>query len=197
MKKIIAILLILGCHCVYSQNPPVTSTVAVCSGISYDEIPQNSYFKDIFNTFDPFVGTWVYVNGNQKVTLSIKKVTKKYFADRKIYKDFIVGNYSYSTDGGITYVVNTIPQFLNTNPDSNPMYSPCAEANLINFGFIDVLLDKHFCKAIFEFLPGSTTQVKLTLQNEGTHGVLINEGETFTPTNPDFTIPNNIVLTKQ
>ncbi len=77
------------------------------------------------------------------------------------------------------------------------MYSPCAEPNLINFGFIDVLLDKHFCKAIFEFLSGSTTQVKLTLQNKEGLISLVQPGEPHPVYNPDFTIANNIVLTKQ
>lgn len=197
MKKIILIVSLLVGSLLHAQNPAVTSTFGICNSNLPDETPQNSYFKDILNTLNPFVGTWVYINGNQKLTFSIKKVTKKYFPDKKIYKDFLVGNYSYSIDEGNTFIVNTIPQFLNSDPDANPIYTPCVDGNVADFSFIDVVLDKHFCKAIFEFVAGSTTQLKLTLKNKEGLYALVEAGETPPVFNPHFTIPNNVVLTKQ
>ena len=63
--------------------------------------------------------------------------------------------------------------------------------------FKDIILNKRNCEAIFEFLPGSTTQLKMTLKNREGMGVLVNEGDPMPVFNHGFTIPNDIVLTKQ
>lgn len=78
----------------------------------------------------------------------------------------MIGNYSYSIDDGNTYIVNTINSLINDDPEENPMYSSCVEDinTKIYFGFEDVVLEKGFCKAYFEFLPNSLTQLQVLLK---------------------------------
>ncbi len=168
--------------CNYESNP--------------DEAPSGTYFKDINNTFTPFLGTWQYTNGNEVITFKIEKVTHYYVSENQTYEDFLVGNYNYSQDGGLTNIVNEItPSLLDESPDASVMYSPCAKdsPNKVTLTFYDVILDKGFGLITFEFLPGSTNQMQASLANiEGTYGHL--EG---TPEhNFNFSIPTSFVVTK-
>ena len=155
--------------------------------------PFGSYLKDINHTFDPFLGIWKYQNGNQILIIKLEKVEMYFDNDSGIFEDFIKGNYSYSTDGGITYVVNTIQQNLGNNePNINSMYS-CMPRNssTIFFRFTDVIYNKN-AWANFTFQSGNFNQIHLKLQNKG--GGYIYPA---TPPNPAFCIPNDVVLIKQ
>ena len=167
----------------------------ICGPVSVLEAPENTYFKDIDNTFANFIGTWQYTNGNEIVVFKLTKVTEKYRPHQRIFKDYIIGNYSYSTDGGATYIVNTITTPINEDPDANPMYASCIrDMNKISFGFRDVVLNKGFCRIYFEFLPGSLNQMQVTIKNtQGISGTF--EGEP--PFNPNFTLPTSMVVTRQ
>ena len=145
-----------------------------------------------------FIGIWVWNNGVKVVTFKLDKVTKKYFYEERVFEDYMIGNYSYSIDGGITFVINTITTPINEDPESNPMYNACPEEipTKIDFSFRDVIIDKgnNFCTATFEFLPNSTTQMKFTIENpKGPRGSL--DGQP--PFNPNFTLPTSMIVTKQ
>lgn len=161
------------------------------------EIPSGSYIKDIDGDFDKFVGTWVWTNNSgQKVTFKLQKVTHYLDAENN-YSDFMIGDYSYSVFGRV--VVNTINRQSDPNPSLHPMYSCCPFDTKITFTFEDVLMQKDEYSAFFEFLPGSTTQMKFTLKNnEGPKGVLVSDGESPNVPQPSLTsFPGNITLTKQ
>ena len=152
-----------------------------------------TYIKDINHTFDPYLGIWKYQNGNEIFIIKLEKVTKYYDADFKVYFDFIKGNYSYSTDGGITFLVNSILTNSNNNsPDDNPIYSSDpAYFDNNNFSFKDILFNKS-CFATVKFISGSTSQLEFQL-SEWTRGYIIGEQ----PIPSGFSIPNNVILTKQ
>jgi hypothetical protein len=124
----------------------------------------------------------------------IEKVTKYYHSKYGVYEDFIIGNYSYSTDNGNSYVINTITQNSGiNNPNIVSLYtSGMDNQNLCIFTFKDALIQKNGCNARFEFLQGSNNQVNFKLSNP-TKGYILPE----TPPNPYFSIPDRIVLTKQ
>ena len=62
------------------------------------------YEKDVHNYLLPFIGTWEYVNGNEKFQIVLTKITKYHFVDNDLnynfyedgislrYKKFINGN---------------------------------------------------------------------------------------------------------
>jgi hypothetical protein len=161
-----------------------------------DESPIGTYFKDVNNTFTPFLGTWQYTNGNEVITFKIEKVTHYYVTKNQTYEDFIIGNYNFSQDGGLTNIVNKIsPSLLDESPDASVMYAPCANdsPNKVTMTFYDVILEKDFGLITFEFLPGSTTQMQATLTNEqGAYGYFADQPEP----NFNFSIPTSFVVTK-
>jgi hypothetical protein len=169
--------------------------VDVNSGVTVMDAPSGSYISDLNDTFTPFLGTWKYQNGNAILIVVLEKVTQHYYPEFGNYKDFIKGNYSYSTNGGLTYITNTIFTNLSVdNPNSNSFYSPGPGSdNLdeLDMSFKDAIYNKS-CDAIFKFVTGSTTQMTMKLSNRF-RGYILPE----TPPNPDFSIPNNVTLIKE
>ena len=108
------------------------------------------------------------------------------------YKDYIKGNYSYTIDGGNTYITNTIDFNTSNDPLLNSLYSPGPLDQLeLDLRFKDMVYNKN-CNLILKFLPNSTTQLLFKLDNQS-RGYLYPE----LPPNPDFSVPNHIILTKQ
>ncbi|TXE17903.1 hypothetical protein ES692_08380 [Psychroserpens burtonensis] len=190
MKLILIIIIALISITASSQ------VVELCNGVNEEDVVNGTYFKDINDTFTPFLGVWQYTNGNEIITFKIEKVTHFYNAETQMYEDFVIGNYSYSQDGGSSYTINTItPTLLDETPEGNPMYSSCVlyPDQKLDMTFYDVLLDKGFGVILFEFLPGSTTQMQTTLSNEkGAYGYFVGEPEP----NFNFSIPTSFVVTK-
>ncbi|WP_026703557.1 DUF6705 family protein [Flavobacterium soli] len=196
MKKILILTVLLFSFYVQAQTFDITS------GNVIQDIPTGGYIKDIDGQFDKFSGTWVWTNGDEKVTFKLQKVTHQLFTEYSSYEDYMIGDYSYTKNYGNEVVVNTINPALSLLPEFHPMYTGRPESDTtIDFIFTDVIINKGYCSAIFEFLPGSTTQMKLILKNsDGPIGFKVDEGEPIDippPFNFGFTIPNNIVLTKQ
>ncbi len=188
MKAIIKILFLV--FCINTTKAQIINLDGIYSPM---DAPQGSYLKDINNTFDPFLGTWKYQNGSQILIIKLEKVEMYFNPEFGNYYDFIKGNYSYSTDGGITYVVNTTQQNLgNNDPNINPIYSSSISAPLNDkMTFYDAIYQKN-AWATFTFQSGNFNQIHLKLQNKG--GGYIYPA---TPPNPAFCIPNNVVLIKQ
>jgi hypothetical protein len=105
------------------------------------DVPKGSYIKDVNNTFDKILGTWKWQEGNKVLVFKIEKVTKYFDKNYQVYVDFIKGNYSYSKDGGKTFIVNTITQNIGKDdPDSNPLYSSGTVNKIVyNFAFEDII----------------------------------------------------------
>jgi hypothetical protein len=170
-----------------------TSIVDIDSGLTTMDAPTGTYLKDYNHTFDPFLGIWKYQNGNEILIFKFEKVEMYLDNQYGTYEDFIKGNYSYSTDGGNTLVVNSIQQNLgNDNPDVNPMYS-CGpdNPNLNIFNFRDIIYQKNSL-AYFTFQNNNFNQLHLKLENKGGGYIL-----PATPPYPAFCIPNNVGLIKQ
>ncbi|MGV7108160.1 DUF6705 family protein [Flavobacterium sp. U410] len=171
-----------------------TNIVDISSDVCIIDAPAGTYKKDVFNAFTPFLGTWKYQNGNEILIVKLEKITQYYYPEYGSYEDYIKGNYSYSNDGGATYVTNTIvTNATETNPNINSFYST-GPRNLeqLYAGFTDEQYQKEG-DAIFTLL-NSFPSPQLTMELEGrTRGYL--PGETIPP--PGFSIPNHVTLTKQ
>ena len=191
MKKIILILILL-----ISKLTNAQQIVNIHSGHIYQDMPSGSYIKDIDNVLPKFAGTWVWTNGTDVVIFKLDKVTHFLHPHYGVYEDFMIGNYSYTKNNGSVIIVNTIKQTLNLNPELNPMTtgSPKSSTTII-FTFEDVLItNKRNARAVFEFLPNSLTQMRVTLKNPKESGGRIGDDRPF---NPNFTLPIDIILTKQ
>lgn len=198
MKKILLFITILFSSYAKAQIYNICETIL-------NDVPSGSYIKDIDGKLDKFAGVWVWTNGNETVTYKLQKVVHQYDSELGSYEDYMIGNYSYTKNNGTITVVNTLNSADMFNPEINllsqfhPMFAFCPKnETTIDFIFKDIVLNKDGCRAVFEFLPGSTTQMKLTQKNrEEGIGVLINVGDPIPVFNYGFTIPNDIVLTKQ
>lgn len=98
--KALNFLLILIAVVVQAQNPPI-----VPLGSRYWEVPSNSYFKDINNELNKYVGTWHFSNSTQQFTLVIQKKQMIQIGDS--YYDYLVGEYRYVENG--VELINTVP----------------------------------------------------------------------------------------
>jgi len=193
MKKIVFTFTFLTSLLSFSQSP----IVEVCNGVQLDEAQPGTYFKDINNTFNKYTGTWKYENGDEIVIFEITKVTQKFDLEYQIFEDYLIGNYSYSTDGGVSYIINTITSTISEEVNNNPMYSLCQDNdNQITFIFEELLLNKgdYYCTATFEFLPNSLNQMKVYIKNpDGVVGSFYGDE----PFNFNFSIPTEMIVIKQ
>lgn len=100
MKKILFIIItVWGSITLLSQSPILPLNTP------YHQITHNSYLKDTQNQLSPFVGTWVYQQGNTKVTIKFQKVMdyKNTGPAPHYYKDRLKANYKVEKNGGIIY----------------------------------------------------------------------------------------------
>lgn len=188
MKKLIYIV-VLFTTISFSQTNIVDK-----NEISYFDVPEGTYLKDVTNTFTPFLGTWKYQNGNNILIFKLEKVTQWHNVEDNKWEDYIKGNYSYSTDGGVTYLVNTIIANNGINdPDLNPMYSCGPNDALVNvFTFKDIILNKLSNEIAFKFVLGSTNQMTFKIVGQK---IGIFPGD---PPRPDgFSIPTEGIVIKQ
>lgn len=67
-----------------------------------------SYFKDIDNDLNKFVGEWVFQDGNKKLTLKFIKIINAHtnFDKWNYYEDRLVGEYKYEENNVV--IVNTL-----------------------------------------------------------------------------------------
>lgn len=84
-----------------------------------------AYYKDINNLLDPFVGTYLYTNGNTTLKIVLQKKTMS-FALNKYYEDVLIGEYQYIENG--VEKVNTLNK-LNINYSDKSNHS--IDGNLI------------------------------------------------------------------
>lgn len=171
-----------------------TNIVDINDGFVSFDSPPGTYIKDEENQFEKFVGLWKWSVGSQILTFKLEKITQKYFPQYQTYQDYMIGNYSYSIDGGVTYVVNSIlVNFNNDDPDINSLYSsgPIDDVS-IDFTFKDIIYQKSNCRAKFTFIGINLNQLELKLSNLG-GGVIA----PATLPNVNFSIPNNVILIKQ
>ena len=190
MKKIL--LLFITNSLVYSQTGVIEG---LHSGYMLEDLPAGSYIKEIDGELDKFNGIWRWTNGNQVLTFVLEKKTQVLDIRYNSYSDYIVGDYSYTTNNGNSYIVNTILQNSGVETENTPMFAFSSNednTNIIDFFFIDVLKQKNSCRAIFEFVSGSPNQLVLTLKNPEMIGRMHGEPAFIY----EFSIPNNVTLTK-
>lgn len=96
---------------VFSTIFNVKSQIVLAELESLNGMPQeNHYYKDVHNYLDPFVGTWVYTNGNTSLKIVIEK---KEMAEHPLYyEDILLGGYQYIENG--IEKINTIPMLADT-----------------------------------------------------------------------------------
>ena len=153
--------------------------------------PYGLYVKDINGIFNQYLGNWTYQNGIEKITFTIKKITKQFLPKYSNYGDFIVADYKYIDANG-TVIIDT--SLLSDNSNSiydYKIYSPCPRNGVLDCSFKDVPLNKS-ASIIFSPVAGNPNQMSYRLVN---YGQTVVEGQPFVT--DAFSIPNNIIVTKE
>lgn len=188
-----------------AQSPIVN----IASNYQTEDIVDGCYLKDVNNTFAPFVGTWQWTNGTDTLIIVFEKIEMAYENLSEMYYDKLIGKYKYIQNG--VEIINNLNYDINSNNlfDVHPTYTNGALTPILgaryhneiygSFHFSDYLKNKSE-NMRFELLNlvtnpnGSFTvsQAKLILTNSEHWNI---NGQNHR--DPDFTIPNNVTLTKQ
>src|SRR5690606_3886847 len=73
---------------------------------------------DIDNDFNPYVGTWVYTNGNTSLKVIFQKkemMQNNLGSNMQYFRDYLIGEYQYIENG--IEKVNTLPNLLSNHSD--------------------------------------------------------------------------------
>jgi hypothetical protein len=112
MKKIYPVLLFLSFIGCKAQSPIIDRF-----GIEDYGIVQNAYYKDLNNFFTPYVGTWIYTNGNTTLKITLRKRLLFHVTNdiKTYYTDYLIGEYQYIENG--VEKVNTLYDININYPD--------------------------------------------------------------------------------
>ena len=122
MKNIILIVIVIAFTIQCSAQSQIVNLTDI-DGLRETD----TYYKDIDNNLDVFVGTWVYTNGNTSLKIVLKKEIKYY--EGRYYEDLLIGEYQYIENG--VEKINTISQ-LNTILPDQLGHTICGNAILKN-----------------------------------------------------------------
>ena len=172
-------------------------------------LQESYYYKDTDNTFNQFVGTWSYTNGNTSLTIRLKKLTK--YNSGSYFKDRLIGEYQYVKNG--VELINTLSQFDVVLPyqgnhkisdayimfkDDKPFCPDCLTTEQrVGLLLSDALLGVCYKATIRKIIVSGQQAIKLILKTEG----IKYEGTTLENMTTSFvggTIPNGeYILIKQ
>ena len=195
MKNILLILLLIftSTH-IYSQQQVYPLHA------EGDDIPNNSYFKDIDGELDPYVGVWKGDWNGKTVYLELRKV--KYFLGingKGNYRDMILGERKIiNSDGSIS--VDRISNFDEQVPEFKGIYSKFSNPSQKQIDFTPKNMCRKSASLDITFLDAAKTQMSLhfiynpsTIDNSCPYYNLVMVQKQDFPMN----FPKDIVLTKQ
>ena len=83
----------------------------------YGDYPEGTYYKDLNNELNQFVGTWVYTEGSKKYTINFKKLIKwESTWGPHYYEDLIIGGYKLEVNNQVIHnSIKTNSTFDNAN----------------------------------------------------------------------------------
>ena len=204
MKNTLFLLIILFSTLIKSQSVTIDITKS-----GFGE-PDGCYRKDLNNLLNPFVGTYIYNNGNS----SFKIVLKKMIMQPRLgnYEDLIIGEYQYIENG--LEKINTLAnidvvysnQFLKHNIAGNRIITKitsrlwqCSQCNPNEKRLIVVLEDKISGRNA-DFLMRRTIingqeVMQVRIQNISSKPIKVDFNE---PPQPEFSLPKGeFIMIKQ
>ena len=142
---------------------------------SWSATPDGAYFKDLNNEFDKFIGTWIYTDGGNTLTIELKKVEMIF--NGTDYEDKLVGEYKYTVNDFT--LVNTLSNINNNNPAKhkikgnfivNPnqemICNDCSpDERRVSLTFYDSERKYLYSSIILRYIPGQTNpeQMQVTI----------------------------------
>lgn len=157
MKKLILLLIITVSFSCKSQSN-VINLIDRCNFSNIDTTDGNTYFKDISNVFDPYIGTWKWTSGNKEMTLVLTKQIKYHYNSYpdNSYEDRLVGYYIYKENGAI--IADTSSENLMKDYGLKVLlFTRCDKTYVGTSMFIDAIKEKMISVTLEKLSP---TQMK-------------------------------------
>lgn len=191
MQKIIFTIFIIATSFCFAQE----KVISLGGSLNDPSIQSNpllntgTYYKDVDNKFDKWVGTWQYENGNTLFKIVITKIVKAYVPANTYdgrpgycYLDMLIGGYYYKENG----VIKT-NHLTFTNKFRPPLDIPGSTTYVtpdeikMNYDEIDKSPELNGHSVHFTLLPNSTTQAKWEFDSTKKRA---------------YSVPDNLILTK-
>jgi hypothetical protein len=172
------------------------------TNVDYNNVPDNAYVKDIDGKLAPYIGTWKWVDGNSEFTVVfVKKEMYDASGTGRFKQDKLLGGYKYIENG--IEIVNTLNFTTEFDPNDISTFNNYANiiTNIYNsfdglsMNLSDVIKSK-YCKGTLELIDPLVLNGNFVAN---TAQWKIWQRETFseTPSAQGFSIPTDIILTKQ
>ncbi len=107
---------------------------------------RNNTFVDADSDLEPYVGTWLFQQGNTSFKIVLQKKTQSYDSELNSYFDMLIGEYEY-IENGVT-IVNTLPLLDNTS-----------------IGDFNHNINGYSLRRNFNIEPGNVRRVKLEIRD--------------------------------
>lgn len=145
MKNIIIIT--ISFFALFSCKAQITPIYLVDDEIYYN----NTYYKDVDNDFNAYVGTWKWEDGNTSLEIIFNKIIH-YDIGNGDYSDLLVGEYKYIEDG--VEKVNSFPPLMQNIPGETPNIV-ANQSEINNIESFDIRTDKGYFPPCIECLPNT------------------------------------------
>ncbi len=131
-----------------------------------EDVPSytNTYFKDIDNDFDPYIGTWKWENGNNSLEIIFNKVIHN-DEGHGDFSDNLVGEYKYIENGVV--LVNSFPQLMLDVPGEVPNIELHNDNSIVSY---DIRTDNRGLPPCPECTP-NTRYIFLAIQEKTKPGI--------------------------
>lgn len=160
-----------------------------------NNIEENAYLKDTQNQLLPYTGTWVYTNGNKKVTIKFQRIMYYFTFGKKYFMDQIAGRYK--VENGSTVVYND----LNFNFQSADIAGVKIYQNRLYGSYFDELNCRILSDVEIWLDPANPNKMYMETYIQGTATFLHDDESCPHEFEPGFgevlTIPNQMILYKQ
>lgn len=183
MKQILTLMTILFVLSCKAQSP-------IISTVEYDEnddieLTDGCYLKDVGNKYNPFIGTWVWEDGNARLEIVFEKIEQVFEGD--YYEDMLLGKYKYINSSGEEKHNSLNLNLTNQNVLGFAYYLIRGGGYYTDTSFVFQISDLHknaHCKLFFELI--SPTQANWRVQRRDGRDQV-----------GGFTFPTELTLTKQ
>lgn len=183
MKQIITLIIVFIALSCKAQNP-IISTVEFEENEDL-ELTDGCYLKDVENKFTPFIGTWLWEQGNARLEIVFEKIEMVFDGD--YYEDLLVGKYKFIDSNDVVKHNSLNLEVTNQNFWGYAYHLISGGGYYTDNTFAFQIADLHknaHCKMYFE----------LTSTNQATWRIQREDGRDQPG---GLTFPENLTLTKQ
>jgi hypothetical protein len=165
MKHIITLIIVIFTLSCKAQSPIISTVDFRNDDDNNIDLVNGCYLKDVENKFTPFLGTWVWENGNERLEIQFEKIEMVF--DDDYYSDILIGKYKFKDSTGEEKHNSLNLSVTNQNFWGYSYYLIFGSGYYTDTTFIFSISDLHknaHCDLYFELI--STTQATWRIQRE-------------------------------